>query len=140
MDSQTESKRDELFDQLLRNIDKQIEMDSKIKILMESLVEDISKSTKSHLVEEKVLEIRDDKAWVVNPLRCIYGCSACASLCPKDAIVFPSKGTILNSTTKGSLLHRVVCRGCVKRFSADRDVEYCFDCENKVEAKGQTTE
>ena len=59
MDSQTERKRDELFNQLLVNIDKQIEMDSQIKIIMESLFDDISKSTKSHLVEGKVLEIRN---------------------------------------------------------------------------------
>jgi len=86
-----------------------------------------------------VLEIRDDKAFVVNPLSCIYGCSACASLCPKDAIMFPLKETTPNSTSKRSLFHRVVCRGCGKRFTTDRDVEYCFDCENKVEAKGQST-
>ncbi|MCW4039065.1 MAG: hypothetical protein NWF13_10080 [Candidatus Bathyarchaeota archaeon] len=86
-----------------------------------------------------VLEIRDDKALVVNPLSCISGCSACASLCPKDAIMFPSKETAPHSTTKKSLLHRVVCRGCGKRFSADRDIEYCFDCENKAKAKGRST-
>jgi NAD-dependent dihydropyrimidine dehydrogenase PreA subunit len=82
-----------------------------------------------------VLEINDDKAYVVNPLGCISGCSACASLCPKDAIIFPLKETAPRSTTKRSLLHRAVCRNCGKRFTTDRDVEYCFDCENKVEVK-----
>ena len=59
MDSQTERKRDELFNQLLENIDKQIEMDTKLKDKLESLFAHISKSTKSTLVEEHVLEIRN---------------------------------------------------------------------------------
>jgi NAD-dependent dihydropyrimidine dehydrogenase PreA subunit len=84
-----------------------------------------------------VLEIRDAKAVVANPLGCIDGCSACASLCPQDAIRFPSTETIRNSTAKRSLLHRVVCRGCGKRFSTDRNVEYCFDCEGKGEVERQ---
>jgi len=79
-----------------------------------------------------VLEIKDDKAFVVNPLKCIDGCSACARLCPEEAIMFPPKETTPNLTTKKSILNRIVCRGCGKRFSTDRDIEYCFDCENRA--------
>ena len=79
-----------------------------------------------------VLEIRDEKAFVISPLSSIYGCSACAGLCPKDAIIFPSKEAVYSSTKKTSLLHGVVCRGCGKRFSTDRDTQYCFDCENQI--------
>jgi NAD-dependent dihydropyrimidine dehydrogenase PreA subunit len=79
-----------------------------------------------------VLEIRDDMAVVVNPLGCIDGCSACASICPKDAIRFPSKEASPSVTTKKSLLHRVVCGECGKTFLTDRETEYCFSCEDKV--------
>jgi hypothetical protein len=51
--------RNDMFNRLLENIDKQIEMDMKLKELMESLFSHVSKSTKSTLVEDKVLEIRN---------------------------------------------------------------------------------
>ena len=76
-----------------------------------------------------VLERKEGKAVVVNPLGCVYGCSACADLCPKDAILFPSRATAPKATRKTSLLHRVVCKGCGKRFWTDRETERCFDCE-----------
>ena len=78
-----------------------------------------------------VLEVKDDKVFVINPLGCIYGCSACAVLCPKDAIIFPSKERFDSLAKKKSLLHRVVCRGCGKKILTDRETEYCFDCEEK---------
>ncbi|MEE9510128.1 MAG: hypothetical protein V3V81_06510 [Candidatus Bathyarchaeia archaeon] len=77
-----------------------------------------------------VLEIQDEKASVTAPLSCIDKCSSCALLCPRDAIMFPSK-TVTEKTSKKPLLHKVVCRGCEKRFFTDRDIEYCFDCENR---------
>jgi NAD-dependent dihydropyrimidine dehydrogenase PreA subunit len=83
-----------------------------------------------------VFEVREDKAVLVNPLGCIYGCSACADLCPKDAIIFPQRQDAHRlKRRKQSLLHRVVCRGCGKQFSTDRETEYCFDCEKKLKAK-----
>lgn len=82
-----------------------------------------------HFCPHGVLEIKDDQVFVVNPLRCIVGCSACASLCPKDAIMFPSQAEISRSTKTKSLLHSVICQECGKLFSTDRETEYCFDCE-----------
>ncbi|MDH5448633.1 MAG: hypothetical protein OEY24_08190 [Candidatus Bathyarchaeota archaeon] len=79
-----------------------------------------------------VLKVREDKAFVVNPLSCVYGCSACAELCPNDAIAFPPREDAHRSMKKGSLLHKVVCRTCGKEFLTDRQTEYCFDCEDKV--------
>ncbi|MFX0204083.1 MAG: ATP-binding protein [Candidatus Hodarchaeota archaeon] len=83
----------------------------------------------THYCPNGVLEIRDDKAFVINPLRCIYGCFACATLCPKSAIMFPPRSEPYRLTKKKSLLHRVTCRDCGKHFSTDRETEYCFSCE-----------
>ena len=79
-----------------------------------------------------VLEVRGDKAFVINPLNCIYDCSACADLCPIDAIVFPSREDPYRSIKKEPLLQKVVCKGCEKEFLTDRQTEYCFDCEDKL--------
>ena len=79
-----------------------------------------------------VLEVREDKAFVVNPLGCVYGCSACASLCPSAAIIFPSRKESYGSIKKESWLHRVICRSCGKEFLTDRETGYCFDCEDKL--------
>ena len=78
-----------------------------------------------------VLEIREDEVSVVNPLGCIYGCSTCADLCPKDAIIFPTREPSSRSIKKKSLFHRVICKGCGKQFLTDRETEYCFDCEKR---------
>jgi NAD-dependent dihydropyrimidine dehydrogenase PreA subunit len=78
----------------------------------------------------EVLMVRGDKVAVVQPLNCIYGCSTCASFCPKDAIIFPPRQESTRSVKKKSLLRRVICKGCGKRFLTDRETEYCFDCEN----------
>jgi hypothetical protein len=51
--------RKELFDRLLENIDKQIATDVKIKELMEVLKIIVRKSSKSKIVSEKALEIRN---------------------------------------------------------------------------------
>ncbi len=51
-----------------------------------------------------VLEVREDEVSVVNPLGCIYDCSAYADLCPKDAIIFLSKEIASGSIKKKALL------------------------------------
>ncbi|KPV62121.1 MAG: NADH-plastoquinone oxidoreductase subunit [Candidatus Bathyarchaeota archaeon BA1] len=38
-----------------------------------------------------VFELRDVKALVVYPHKCVYGCIACERLCPKKAIAFPQR-------------------------------------------------
>jgi len=81
-----------------------------------------------------VLEVREDEVSVVNPLGCIYGCSICADLCPKDAIIFPRRDTVFGSIKKKSLLHRVICKDCGKKFLTGRETEYCFDCDMSHEA------
>ncbi len=86
-----------------------------------------------------VFEVRADTVVIVNPLECIDGCSACADLCPKDAILFPQRqGSRRPQRRKTSLLHQVTCRRCGKQFSTNRDTEYCFDCETKVKATTQS--
>ncbi len=79
-----------------------------------------------------VLEVREDNVSVINPLACIHGCSTCADLCPQDAIIFPRREPISRSIKKKSLLHRVVCKDCEKKFLTDRETEYCFDCEKTL--------
>ncbi len=59
MDSKKEQNRNEFFNRLLENIDKQIEMDTKLKEKMETLFTHVSKSTKNSPIEDKVLEIRN---------------------------------------------------------------------------------
>ncbi len=81
----------------------------------------------------EVLEVREAKVSVVNPLKCIYGCSACDDLCPKDAIIFPSREETFRSIKKKSLLQRVICKSCGKKFLTDRETEYCFDCDKLYE-------
>ncbi|MCW1296460.1 MAG: 4Fe-4S dicluster domain-containing protein [Candidatus Parvarchaeota archaeon] len=81
-----------------------------------------------------VLEIRDNKAYVANPLNCIYGCSSCENLCPNDAIIFPPRETsYVRSEKKDSLLHKIICKSCKKEVTTNRETEYCFDCESKLE-------
>ncbi len=59
MDSKKEQNRNEFFNRLLENIDKQIEMDTQLKEKMETLFTHVSKSTKNSPIEDKVLEIRN---------------------------------------------------------------------------------
>lgn len=81
-----------------------------------------------------VYEIRTHTVVVANPLNCIYRCSSCANICPRDAIIFPSTSSTLKTVRKPSLLHRVVCKNCGKRFMTGRNTDYCFDCEARIEA------
>jgi len=77
-----------------------------------------------------VLEINGGKALVVKPLDCIFGCSNCAKICPKKAIIFPQRETTYKNEKKKTWLHKIVCRGCGKNFSTDRETELCFECEH----------
>jgi len=81
-----------------------------------------------------VFEIRGGKAIVARPYNCVYGCTACESVCPRKAITFPQRQTItaVTSTMKDKgLLHKVKCKKCGKIFWTNRDVDLCFDCERK---------
>jgi NAD-dependent dihydropyrimidine dehydrogenase PreA subunit len=44
-----------------------------------------------------VYEVQENpsKPKVVNPYNCVVGCSACASLCPNEAINFPSREELI---------------------------------------------
>jgi hypothetical protein len=59
MERKKKQSRKVLFDRLLGNINKQIETDVELKELMESLKIIVSKSTKSSVFSDKVLEIRN---------------------------------------------------------------------------------
>lgn len=77
-----------------------------------------------------VFELREGKALVVNPTKCVYGCIACERICPRKAIAFPQQ---IAATTKApkekGLLRKVKCRSCGKIFWTNREVDLCFDCE-----------
>ncbi|MEM4521211.1 MAG: hypothetical protein QXF23_05770 [Candidatus Bathyarchaeia archaeon] len=76
-----------------------------------------------------VFDLRDCKAVVVNPLNCIYGCTACENICPRKAIIFPQRASIGQSSKKDKcLLKRVRCNICNKVFWTNEDVNLCLDC------------
>ena len=78
-----------------------------------------------------VLEIRDGKAIVAQPHKCVSGCTACEPLCHKKAISFPQRMTKFSPVTsedKG-LLRKTVCIKCGKNFWTNRDSDICMDCE-----------
>ncbi|MFQ6075775.1 MAG: 4Fe-4S dicluster domain-containing protein [Candidatus Bathyarchaeia archaeon] len=80
-----------------------------------------------------VFDIRNERAVVINPQDCVYGCIACQSVCPKRAITFPQRdyGTEKPIRDKG-LLHRVKCRNCGKVFTTNRDTYLCLECEKRL--------
>ena len=82
-----------------------------------------------HYFPHDVLAIRDAAALIAQPLNCIDGCSACVGICTKGAIRFPAPGTAAGAMKKATSLHRIVCKGCGRGVSTNRDTEYCFDCE-----------
>lgn len=79
----------------------------------------------------KVLQVKDGKPFVANPLNCIYGCSSCANLCKNGAIIFPAKSSFNKPVKKDSSLHKIICLGCGKELLTDRQTQYCFDCEER---------
>jgi len=80
-----------------------------------------------------VFELRDGKALVINPHKCVYGCIACERLCPRKAIAFPQRIAAMPKAPKDKgLLRKAKCRNCGKIFWTDRDVDLCFDCETKI--------
>jgi len=79
-----------------------------------------------------VFVLRDGKALVINPLKCVYGCIACERLCPKKAIAFPQRIATMQKIPKDKgLLRKVKCKGCSKIFWANTETELCFDCQKK---------
>ena len=63
----------------------------------------------------------------------VYGCVSCESVCPKKAITFPQRISIVPKAKpkdKG-LLHKVKCIKCGKVFWTNRDTNLCFECEAK---------
>jgi Fe-S-cluster-containing hydrogenase component 2 len=46
------------------------------------------------------------KPVVVDPYMCMVGCTTCATLCPQDAVEFPSRGFIRNLIKKNKLLRQ----------------------------------
>ena len=84
-----------------------------------------------------VLEVKEEKPFVANPLNCIYGCSSCVSLCRNGEIIFPARQSLNKPVKKGSSLHRIVCVNCGKEILTDRQTQYCFDCEPEKEKLGK---
>ncbi len=81
-----------------------------------------------------VYEVHAHTVIVANPLNCIYRCSSCANICPQNAIIFPTTTSTFKTIKKPSLLHRVTCKDCGKRFMTGRNTELCFDCEARIKA------
>jgi len=86
----------------------------------------------------RVFEFEDGKAIVAHPVNCggdctTVRCSACAPLCHKRAIVFPS-GSTRCSQLKGEdkdMLRKTTCKACSKQYWTNSEDDICFDCEEK---------
>ncbi len=98
-----------------------------------------AKNGKPRCVEfcpNSVFTFQDGKAVVANPANCgsgssIFHCSACAPLCPKRAISFPTSISSLNSGMERNkdLMRKTTCRICGKQYWTNREKDDCFDCE-----------
>lgn len=100
-----------------------------------------SKTGKPRCVEfcpNGVFEFRGGKAIVAHPALCggdcsTVHCSACAPLCHKRAIVFPSNSASY-SQAKGEgkdMLRKTTCTVCGKEYWTNREIDVCYDCESK---------
>ena len=88
----------------------------------------------THFCPYGVFELRNGKAFVVNPHKCVYGCIACERICPKKAIAFPQRiAAMLKAPKDKGLLQKAKCRNCGKIFWTNRNVNLCFDCEKRVQ-------
>jgi NAD-dependent dihydropyrimidine dehydrogenase PreA subunit len=84
-----------------------------------------------------VFELKDGKAVVAHPEKCGVGCStghctACAPLCHKRAIVFPSSATANCCNAKAAdkdMLRKTTCEVCGKHYWTNMKSNVCFDCE-----------
>jgi NAD-dependent dihydropyrimidine dehydrogenase PreA subunit len=81
----------------------------------------------------KVFVIKEGKPFVADPLNCIGGCSSCASLCSNGAIIFPTNQNQNRFAKKDSSMRRILCLNCGRTFLANRETQYCFDCEAEKE-------
>ena len=85
-----------------------------------------------------VFEFKNGKAIVAYPVKCGGGCatvhcSACAPVCHKKAIAFPS-GSVSFSQAKGEgkdMLWKATCKVCGKQYWTNNYRNICFDCETK---------
>ncbi len=87
-----------------------------------------------------VFEFKDGKAVVAYPAKCGGGsstlrCTACAPLCHKRAIVFPSSFTSSCCQPKEEgnkdMFRKTTCEVCGKQYWTNRKSNICFDCEAK---------
>ncbi|HTY73968.1 MAG TPA: hypothetical protein VMD05_00190 [Candidatus Nanoarchaeia archaeon] len=83
-----------------------------------------------------VFELVNEKAVVAYPAKCGAGiktfhCSACAPLCHKKAIVFPSSNTSLGQAREQDkgMVRETKCRACGKKYWTNREKDICFDCD-----------
>lgn len=82
-----------------------------------------------------VFTFQGGKAVVSYPAKCGGGCStvhcsACAPLCHKRAIVFPSNHTVVREEVKDKeLIRQTTCEICGKVYWTNREKDVCFDCE-----------
>ncbi len=81
----------------------------------------------------RVFTFLEGKAVVAYPTKCVKGCSACAPLCHKKAIVFPSRNASyppVKEEDKG-MIWKTTCEVCGKHYWTNRKINVCYDCEAK---------
>ncbi len=83
-----------------------------------------------------VFTFLEGKAVVTYPAKCGGGystlrCSACAPLCHKRAISFPSKNSAFSQVVQDNkdLIRKTICKVCGKSFWTNREDDVCFDYE-----------
>ena len=85
-----------------------------------------------------VFEFREGKSIVAHPAACggegfIFHCSACAPICHKKAIVFPSTNMSYSQADEEGkdMIRKTKCVACGKEYWTNREIDVCFDCEAK---------
>jgi len=81
--------------------------------------EDLEKPYCIEFCPHGVFALKDGKALVVNPHKCIYGCIACERLCPSKAIAFPQRIATMQKFKK--------IRGCCERLNVGTAAKVFWD-------------
>lgn len=110
-------------------------------IILDEKCDGCAKTGKPRCIEfcpNGVFEYRDGKAVVAYPAKCgsscsTVNCSACAPLCHKRAIIFPSRSASfvpVKQEDKG-MIRKTTCKVCGKQYWTNREIDVCMDYENK---------
>ena len=113
--------------------------DSWFPIIFSDKCDGCTKTGKPRCIEfcpNGVFTFENGKAIVAFPAKCggdcnTVHCSACAPLCHKKAIIFPSRNASyvqVKEEDKG-MIRKTTCKVCGKQYWTNRENDVCFDFE-----------